>query len=355
MFVAARMWFLAVVSRCAGVLILSTTAAVMPAAAQPTPEQVFAGIVRLEATIPADARTAAALGTERVGSGVVIDKRGLILTIGYLILEASEVIASNHEGISTSTEIIAYDYATGFGLLRTDQPLDITPLQLGESSQITKGDPVLVISYGGPRAVQVAHVASRRDFAGYWEYLLEDAIFTSPPYPQFAGAALLGAEGNLVGIGSLFVRSAAGSETTSPGNMFVPIDALKPVLDELIADGRSSAQRRPWLGIFLEELRGHLLVTRVADEGPAESAGVKVGDIMLKVAGQPFDDLADFYRKVWALGGTGVDVPLEVLRKSEIMRISVHSSNRYDWLRLNPPKPSTNIEASLTLPVPDSV
>ncbi|MDH3688872.1 MAG: S1C family serine protease [Gammaproteobacteria bacterium] len=319
-----------------------------PVAAQPTPEEVFAAVVHVEAKIPVGARTAPSLGTERRGSGVVIDDDGLILTIGYLILEASEVTVTDSQGTTLPAEIIAYDYATGFGLLRTTQSLDIAPLTFGVSGDAEEGDPVLVISYGGREAVQVSQVVSRRDFAGYWEYLLENAILTSPPYPQFAGAALIGPAGKLIGIGSLFVRNSLGNDSSTAGNMFVPIDALKPILSDLITDGRTSVPRRPWLGVYLEQLHGHILVSRLAKEGPAEGAGIEVGDIMLKVAGQSLDDLADFYRKIWTLGNTGVEVPLEVLRKSKVIQITVPSGNRYDWLRLNPSKDSTQIKAQIS-------
>ncbi|MGI9302880.1 MAG: S1C family serine protease [Gammaproteobacteria bacterium] len=305
-----------------------------PVFGQIDPEEVVAAIVKLEAEVPEAARTAAALGTERSGSAVVIDSEGLALTIGYLIMEASAVSISDKDGNMIQAKIVAYNNATGFGLVRAERPLGIGPVEFGDSGGLQTGDPALVISHGGPQSMLLATVAARRDFAGYWEYLLEDAIFTSPAHPRFGGAALIGPEGRLVGIGSLIVPDAAEEGVQSqPGNMFVPINALKPILGELIAEGNTRGPRSPWIGVFTEMDRGHLFVTRVAEDGPAQKAGVEAGDIILKVGNEPVESLADFFRKMWALGEAGVDVPLSILRKSQVKQITVRSADRYKWLR----------------------
>ncbi len=291
-------------------------------------------VVGVNATIPEDARTAAALGRERVGSGVVIGPDGLVLTIGYLILEAISVEIVLPDQRVAPAEIVAYDHATGFGLLRSLQPLSIVPMELGISADLDQGGEVLVAAFGGSRPIIGATVVSRREFAGYWEYLLPDAIFTAPPHHDFGGAALIGRDGRLLGIGSLIVGDAAGPETSSPGNMFVPIDALKPILDDLLAHGRSRASPRPWLGLFSEDLRGRVFITRVAPDGPAAKAGLAENDIIVAVQGRPVRDLADFYRKLWALGEAGVQASLTVLTASGIAEIIVTSADRYDYLKL---------------------
>lgn len=308
-----------------------------PVSAQQSPEEVLGAIVGLRSTVPIDARTAPTLGTERVGSGVVIDKEGLILTIGYLILEASSVTISTRDESNIEAKIVAYDHATGFGLVRATRSLGVAQLEFGDSSTLKVGDPVLAISSGGSQPIVAARVVSRRDFPGYWEYLLENAIFTAPAHRFFSGSALIGFENKLVGIGSLIVSDAAREgENSTPGNMFVPIDALKPILESLVATGRDQKPRRPWIGVYTEEYRGHLFITRIADESPALRADVRPDDIILKVGDSPVSDMAAFYRAMWALGEAGVSVPLLVLRGSETLRLTIISTDRYQWLKVMP-------------------
>ncbi len=293
-------------------------------------------VVGVYASVPRDARTADILGTERRGSGVVIDKDGLVLTIGYLIMEAisAELVLPGNKTVPA--EVVAYDYETGFGLLRAQSPLGIEPVPLGQSSELKVDSQVLVAAASGARPLVGAVVVSRREFAGYWEYLLPDAIFTAPPHFEFGGAALLGRDGRLLGVGSLIVADAAGPERQVPGNMMVPIDALKPILADLIANGRSKVPPRPWLGISSEEARGRLFVTHVSPDGPAAKAGLAVNDIIVGVAGQEITGQADFYRKVWALGGAGIEVPLTVLSRDGLSEIKLNSASRYDHLKLKP-------------------
>ena len=316
----------------ASLALLILAAGVGPAAAASPLD----AVVGVRAEIPSDARTAEVLGTEREGSGVVIDADGLVLTIGYLIMESSsaEIILQDERRVPA--DVVAYDYDSGFGLLRPLSPIGVEPVELGDSGKLAEQSAVLVASFEGRGKPTPAFVVSRRDFAGYWEYLLPDAIFTSPPHQSFGGAALLGADGRLLGVGSLFVGDAAGEDTTLPGNMFVPIDALKPIYRDLLKDGRAATPPRPWLGIYAEEHRGRLFVNRVAPEGPAAAAGLKADDVIVEVDGQPVQDLADFYRKIWALGDAGITVPLTVLGRDGLAKIEVGSGDRYDYLKLKP-------------------
>ena len=300
------------------------------------PKGVFAPIVKVRSEVPPDARTARSLGTEREGSGVVIDSGGLVLTIGYLILEAMRVEVVGSSGKPVNAKIVGYDHNTGFGLLRATKPLRITPMVIGESSALGERDEVLVASHGGSGSVQGAFVISRRDFAGYWEYLLENAIFTAPPHQNYGGAALIGRDGRLLGIGSLLVQDAIPGQNEIPGNMFVPIDKLKPILADLVIGGRSADPPRPWLGIFSQAVAGRILVHRVSPGGPADEAGIRPNDMIVGVAGRGVVGLADFYRKVWSLGNSGVDVPLNVLQGTRVRDLVVHSGDRYKYLRLNP-------------------
>lgn len=294
----------------------------------------FNAVVAVHAEIPGDARTAAALGTTRSGSGVVIDDSGLVLTIGYLILEAAAAEIALADGQRIPADIVAYDYDTGFGLLRALQTLKVPPASLGDSDKLGTSDRALVVSHGG--AQQPVIVLSRDEYAGYWEYLLEDAIFTGPPFPAFSGAALFDDGGKLLGIGSLWLPSALERPRPLPGNMFVPINALKPILGDLLTAGRKSAPGHPWIGAFTEESHGRVFVTWIAPDSPAAQAGLAEGDIILAVGERPVRSMASFFRALWAKGDAGVTVELSVLKDLAVERVVVETRSRYEWLKLNP-------------------
>lgn len=299
-------------------------------------EPVLAAVLGVRAHIPDTARTASYLGTERAGSGVLIDGAGLVVTIGYLIMEAASVELVLDAQHTVPAQVVAYDHDSGLGLLRAVGSVgDIAPMRLGNSSGLVAGAHAVVASHGGANAARPAFVVDRREFAGYWEYLLEDAIFTSPPHPLYGGAALVGPEGELLGIGSLVVGDAFRGERIVPGNMFVPVDRLKAAIGDLLTHGHS-VPPRPWLGMYTEELEGRLLVRHLAEEGPAEAAGLRRGDLILGVDSQPVTSMADFYRRAWAKRSAGDIVPIDVLRGMGVERIEVRSSDRYRWLRLDP-------------------
>ena len=297
-------------------------------------DDLVAAVVRIKTFINPDGRTIENLGREREGSGIVIDADGLVLTIGYLMVEAHAAEVMTNAGRTVPANVVGYDHETGFGLLRAMEPLKLKPLVLGKSADLKERDRVLVASYGGAGMVAPVHVVAKREFAGNWEYLLDEAIFTAPPHPAWSGAALIGRDGKLVGVGSLIVGDAAGSGDGNPGNMFVPIDRLPPILGDLIADGRAAGAPRPWLGVTTNEAHGKLLVTRVTPGGPADQAGLQRGDVIVAVNGEKPGGLADLYRKVWAVGQAGVTVPLDVLQNDEKRRIEVKSMNRLDHLKL---------------------
>ena len=298
---------------------------------------VLSAVVEVRASVPAAARTAATLGTERLGSGVVIDADGLIVTIGYLILEASDVSVVTVHGASVPASIVAYDHETGFGLLRATGSLNLKPMRLGSSERIGEWEPLLVSAFGGPGVVRPAIAVSRREFAGYWEYLLEDAIFTAPPYPMFGGAALMNSDGQLVGIGSLAVGDAVQGERTLPGNMFLPIDSLKSVMAALLISGKASSEPRPWIGVYSQETDdGHVLVQRLAEDGPASKAGIRVGDVVAQLDGERVTNLSGMYRRLWHGREPGDPVRITVLRGTELQEFDVTTGDRYRWLKLSP-------------------
>lgn len=304
-----------------------------PAYGEQSAEEILKAIVKIRSVIPANAFTARTLGTEREGNGVVIDSKGHILTIGYLIVEAETLEVTTGEGKTISASFVGYDHDTGFGLLKTNQPLPITPMKLGKSSEVKQGDPILMAGYGGTESVQAGRVIARKEFAGYWEYLLEEAIYTAPAHTGFGGAALIDPDGKLLGIGSLLTQVIIPGFGSISCNISVPIDLLPPILGDLIAKGRTSAAPRPWLGLNAEETHGRVFVLRVTSGSPAEKAGLQPEDMILSVRGQEVKGLADFYRKVWALGNAGVEVPLGVLRGTKIRDITVKSVDRNRLLR----------------------
>ncbi|WP_109117345.1 S1C family serine protease [Azospirillum sp. TSO22-1] len=303
--------------------------------AKPDAAALMRAIVRIDVTTPPDSQSARTLGAERAGTGAVIDGNGLILTIGYLIMEGAQLKVTDSEGRSYPAEFVAYDQISGFGMVRAGFGFKAPPLRLGNAGALKTGDVAVVLSRAGGSTALPVRVVDRREFAGYWEYLLDEAIFTNPPHPAFGGAALVDGTGRLVGIGSLIVGDAVPGQRMA-GNMFVPVSALEPIFGDLLAYGRRQDTPRPWLGVNVREEQGRLLVERVTPRSPAESAGVKPGDQIVGVGGQRFSTLADFYRKLWALGPAGVAVPLEVMRGAQVQPVTVTSADRLRHLRLNP-------------------
>ena len=304
------------------------------AAANQEGRRVIDAVLEVRTEIPSYARSADMIGMARTGNGVVIDANGLVLTIGYLILEANRVVLAGDDGREIEADIVGYDHATGFGLVRAREPLDRAPLPLGDSTFLAQGHPVVVVSKVGGPVVTGAKVVDVRAYSGTWEYLIENAIFTAPLNRNFGGAALVSPDGALLGIGSLAVPDAAGTGRSGAGNMFVPINALKPVMAEMMIEGRGP-DRRPWIGLYVQEDRDGLSVMQVAKDGPSRAAGIHIGDRIVGVNGAAVYNLADFYRKVWALGEAGVTVPIDVEQGGAQRRIGVHSADRYGWYRFN--------------------
>jgi len=288
-------------------------------------------MVKLSIKAVPDARTAENLGAEREGTGVVFGEKGLILTIGYLILEADSILVVAGDGRVYPASVIGYDHATGFGVLRAG--IDCRPLEVGSSAEVRELATVLVAAHGAAGGASRACVVSRRRFTGWWEYMIEGGIFTAPPRFEHSGAALLDAEGKLVGIGSLWVSDALEIGAAFPGNMFVPVDLLKPLLDDLLSTGRRREPARPWLGVYSEEIQGHVVVTRVLPESPAAQAGLDRGDIILGVGGAAVGRQSEFYQRLWSSGEAGAPVVLHVLHKRTVRQLTVRSMDRMAFLR----------------------
>jgi serine protease Do len=330
-----------------GLLVLATVFFAQPAAAagepveaekaEPTAKlspQILDAVIRIHAEVTPGARTSAYLGSEREGSGVLIDSDGLIVTIGYLVMEAMAIEVTAADGRKVPASLVGLDNDSGLALVRTALPIAVRPLALGRSADLAERQVVLAAAFGGADAAQAARIVSRRPFAGYWEYLLDDAIFTAPPLLNWSGAALIGADGKLLGIGSLIVHDAVPG-TAEPGNMFVPVDRLKASLADLLSAGRPATPPHPWLGVNTQEIDGRLVVTRVSAEGPAQRAGLAHGSVVIAVAGEKVRDLAGFYRLLWAQGEAGVEVPLTVEENGISRDITIKTMNRYDYLKLD--------------------
>jgi len=290
-------------------------------------------VVGIRAQIPSDAFTAETLGTERAGNGVLIRKDGLVLTIGYLVLEAETIWIQMSDGRTLPGHLLAYDHETGFGLVQALARVDLPWLELGNSSEAGVGEDVLIGGAGGQTSSVAARIIAKQEFAGYWEYLLDQAIFTGPSHPNWGGTALIDQTGKLIGIGSLqlqYTKKDGGSDNL---NMMVPIDLIKPILNDLVRRGRASRPVRPWLGVYATEVGNRLVVAGLSSRGPAKAADLRGGDVVLDVAGNEVASLAEFYRSVWALGPAGVEVPMRIYRKGQTLNIKIRSGDRSSYFK----------------------
>ena len=294
-------------------------------------ERALSSVVGLHSIIPPDGFTAETLGVERAGNGVLIDN-GLVLTIGYLITEAATVWLHLGDGRVAEGHALGFDQETGFGLVQVLGKLDLPVLPVGSSAAAEIGERVVIGGAGGRTRSLAGRIAARQEFAGYWEYVLDEAIFTSPAHPNWGGTALISAQGELIGVGSLQLERAREGKNEHL-NMVVPIDLLKPILDDLRKFGRVNKPARPWLGLYSTEIEDKIVAVGIAPKGPAARAELKTGDVILAVKGENVSTLASFYRKVWALGQAGVEVPLTLYREGVTFDVRVNSSDRAKFLK----------------------
>jgi S1-C subfamily serine protease len=312
----------------------------IPAVARPKPDEAgydleaaLASVVGLRIEVASDAFTADSLGTERRGNGVVIGGRGLILTIGYLVIEAEQVWITTSTGGVAPGHVLAYDQATGFGLVQALGPLAVSPIRLGAAHKVAEGSPIVVAGARGLKTALSARLVDRRPFAGYWEYYLEEALFTAPAHPQWGGAAVIGPDGRLIGIGSLLVQEAGQGQQSVVGNMAVPCDLLESSLEEMLRQGRTQGSARPWLGLYAADLREGVVVTGVAPRGPAAEAGLEEGDLVLRIGGNGVSDLGDLWRRLWASGAPGVRVRLTIARDGQPREVDIRTTDRSAFLK----------------------
>jgi S1-C subfamily serine protease len=293
----------------------------------------LSSVVGLRATVPDDAFTAETLGTERAGHGVIIRENGLVLTIGYLVTEAETIWLSLGDGRAVPGHTLAYDQESGFGLVQALAKLDLPALSLGHSAAARVGERVVVGGVGGRERSVAASIVAKQEFAGYWEYVLDEAIYTGPAHPNWGGTALIGPAGELLGIGSLQLEQERTKGATERLNMIVPIDLLKPILDDLLTHGRRPTPPRPWLGLYATEVEDRIVVVGLANRGPAQQADLRIGDIVLSVNDEDVTGLGEFFRGIWSLGNAGVEVPLTIYRDGRTFDLSVTSADRNRFFR----------------------
>jgi S1-C subfamily serine protease len=311
----------------------------VPSAVEPKPEDygydldsALGSLVALRSVVPADAFSAETLGTERAGNGVLIREDGVVLTIGYLITEAEQIWLTFSDGRAVPGHVLGYDQETGFGLVQALARVELPALSLGHSASAPVGEPVVVGGAGGRHHSVAARIAARQEFAGYWEYVLDEAIFTAPAHPNWGGTAVIGPRGDLLGIGSLHLEQPR-EQGTEHLNMIVPIDLLKPILEDLLTLGRRNRPARPWLGLYATEVNGRIVVVGLSSRGPAKKADLRTGDVVLAVGGAEVSDLAGLFRRIWSLGNAGVDVPLTLYRDGRTFDLKVPSADRRKFLK----------------------
>ncbi|MSO65333.1 MAG: serine protease [Alphaproteobacteria bacterium] len=290
-------------------------------------DRMLSSVVNVRAIVPDDAFTAPILGTDRFGNGLSI-RDGVILTIGYLVTEAEQLWMTTSDGRVMQGSVMAYDHETGFGLIRSHGDFKIPTIPLGSAHDARINDPVIIAAGGGRRHALNARIVSKREFAGSWEYVLDQALFTAPAHPSWGGTGLIDRQGRLVGVGSLYVQRAR-EHVDLAGNMFVPVEYLKSILDDLIHLGRPAGQApRPWLGLYLAQSERSIVVVGIASGGPAQQADVRPGDQVIEVAGHPVDDLATTFRRIWAMGDAGAEIPLTLRRNGRTLQLVVRSTDR---------------------------
>jgi S1-C subfamily serine protease len=292
-----------------------------------------AAVVGIQVTAAEGSRSAETLGRQRSGSGVVIGPDGLILTIGYLVLEAEQIQIITQDNKTLPARHVGYDLATGFGLIKPLLPLRIEPVVLGSTTRLEPGEALMAAIGGAEADVAMTQLMSRRAFSGYWEYHIESALFTSPPIANHSGAPLFNRAGELLGIGSLFTMDTMGQNTRLPGNMFVPVDLLKPILAEMQQTGTTASSRRPWLGLSSTDQSGRVQIVRVNKESPAQAAGLKPGDVVLAVDDARVVNLESFYKRLWEHADPAVDVKLTVLQGADLKVIELRAVDRMSTMR----------------------
>jgi S1-C subfamily serine protease len=304
-------------------------------------EQVMQSVVRVDALVPEGARTAATHGRERTGTGVVLDANGLVLTVGYIVAEASSVLVTFSDGEKVPSQIVAYDHASGIALLRANRRVATKPVKLAKAQSGKKDEHALIVPSEGEASIKAVKIGKIKKFTSGWEYVMDDAIYTYPPSTDFAGSALLSQRGELLGIGALVtIDIDIDPKVRVPGNVFIPINSVQNILGDLLTQGRSEESQRPWLGLHLKETKQGIKVNAVEEDGPAEASGIKTGDTIVAVEQMKVKSLNHFYKRIWEDFEPGEKIHLLVLRDDQYANVPVESVDLYKWLKLDTGTPA---------------
>lgn len=339
-------WWTASLSACGLVWLLGLVWTPQAAAQESADSAALAALHRAQAAVVGvqvaaleDARSNATLGRSRTGSGIVIGQDGLVLTIGYLVLEADQVLLLLDDGKRLPARVLGWDAATGLGLVQALAPLPLPPVPLGSTARLSPREPLMVVSGGADGSISLAQLVARAPYSGYWEYHLDEALYTAPARRDHSGAGLFNRQGELVGVGSLWLNelpaaaSGADAAPAQTGNLFVPAQLLPPILAELRDGGSSLASRRAWLGVNCIEHDGELRVLRVNADSPADAAGLQRGDRIVSIDGVAVATLAQLWRTLWSGGAAERDVQLDIERYGQTQTLTVHTVDRHKTLR----------------------
>jgi S1-C subfamily serine protease len=294
-------------------------------------QHVAPAVVGIHVEVPSDRPSAATLGAERWGSGVLFDATGYALTVSYVLIDAARVDVVLRDGRKVEGKVAGLDLESGLGVIKLEGPGPWPAASLGDSTRMAVGDITGTVGMDedGALIATPGTVKSIRAFAASWEYMLDRALFVAPYNSAFGGAALVDQTGAVVGITSLRLGEATYM------NLAIPIEQFLGDREELIAKGRVESRKpRPWLGLYTRETDDGLVVAGVSPIGPARSAGFRPGDRIVRVNGEEVSGQADFYRRLWR-GSAGQEVQLVVMRATRLEAITVRSVDRY---RLFKPK-----------------
>ena len=288
----------------------------------------------VNARIPQSHSSAEILGTERMGSAVVVDPRGLVLTVNYVVMGARRLRITLSDGRRASAEIAAQDFESGLALLRVQaDALPVAPL--GSSETLDRGAPVFAIGSVGPRERRVASgiVTDLGPFDAYCEYLLDRGIVSTATNPGFGGGPLFDMRGSVVGIVSLNLNEIGRQ------SLAIPIECYTEHRAEFLRFGRVvSRPRRAWIGVFPHPVQEGLVVAGLVPKGPGDRGGLREGDVILRVDDEEVETRPALYAALWR-HRPGERVVLDVVRENRLHRVEVIGEDRAEFYGLEGSRP----------------
>jgi S1-C subfamily serine protease len=285
-------------------------------------------VVNIQTTVARDHRSVPILGTERMGSGVVVDPAGLILTVNYVVMGGQTVQVSFLRGRRVRAEIVAQDFEIGLALLRIKRQ-GLTAATLRVEGELERGEPVVAVASTGAQERRVAGglVTYLGEFEAHWEYLLERGIVSNAANPGFGGGGLFTLTARLAGIVSLNLNELIRN------SLSIPVEHYREHERELLRYGRVvSRPRRAWLGVFAHVVEEGIVVAAVVPEGPGDRGGLREGDLIVSLNAEKLESRRDLYVSLWR-HGPGEPLTFEVMRDSSLRRVLVTSGDRAEFFR----------------------